>query len=108
MSPFLREGSGSGRGGPHQATAHPLLHREQNHKSKPPMLEPELDGTCHPWSRGSPGGEGDLTSSLQGIFFKVFWPPHVARGTDQGLNPCPLHWEHGVNHWTTREVLGSF
>ena len=23
----------------------------------------------------------------------------------QGLNPCPLHWEHkSLNHWTTREV----
>ena len=24
---------------------------------------------------------------------------------DQGLNPGPLYWEHGVlDHWTTREV----
>ena len=30
---------------------------------------------------------------------------------DQGLNPRPLEWKHGVltlNHWTTREVLGLF
>ena len=24
---------------------------------------------------------------------------------DQGLNPGPLHWECGLSHWTTREVL---
>jgi len=23
---------------------------------------------------------------------------------DQGLNLGPLHWELGVNHWTTKEV----
>ena len=23
---------------------------------------------------------------------------------NQGSNLCPLHWESGVNHWTTREV----
>ena len=27
---------------------------------------------------------------------------------DQGLNPCPLQWQGILNHWTTREVLGSF
>ena len=25
--------------------------------------------------------------------------------SNQGLNLCPLHWEHSLNHWTTREVL---
>ena len=24
---------------------------------------------------------------------------------DQGWNPGPLHWERGVSHWATREVL---
>ena len=39
-------------------------------------------------------------------FVLLCWPWHVARGIfpDQGLNPCPLHWEHRVNHWTTKEV----
>ena len=23
---------------------------------------------------------------------------------DQGLNPGPLHWDHSLSHWTTREV----
>ena len=26
---------------------------------------------------------------------------------DQGLNPGPLHWECGVSHWTTREILDA-
>ena len=25
---------------------------------------------------------------------------------EQGSNPCPLHLASGLNHWTTREVLG--
>ena len=26
---------------------------------------------------------------------------------DQGLNPCPLQWKHGVNHWTPGKSLFS-
>ena len=39
-------------------------------------------------------------------FVLLRWPCHVARGIfpDQGLNPCPLHWEHRVNHRTTKDV----
>ena len=32
--------------------------------------------------------------------------PHVGSWLpDQQLNLCPLHWEHGVSPWATREVL---
>ena len=32
--------------------------------------------------------------------------PHVGSWLpDQQLNPCPLHWEHRVGPWATREVL---
>ena len=27
---------------------------------------------------------------------------------DQGLNPCPLHWQADLNHWTTRELPQFF
>ena len=27
---------------------------------------------------------------------------------DQGSNSGPLHWEHRVNHWTTREAPHQF
>ena len=27
---------------------------------------------------------------------------------DQGSNPCPLHWQGDLNHWTIEEVLLVF
>lgn len=43
-------------------------------------------------------------------FVLYFWPYHAAYGVSvpwPGWNLRPLHWKHGVNLWTTREVLQS-
>ena len=46
--------------------------------------------------------------SLKKDFLKLFFGHttwHTGSSlTSQGLNPCPLQWEHSLNHWTTREV----
>ena len=45
-----------------------------------------------------------------GIFFtsrmgtSQLWHACGIQFPDQGLNPGPLHWEHSLTHWTTREV----
>ena len=38
--------------------------------------------------------------------FVILFFGHKAYGVfpDQGLNSCPLCWNHSLNHWTTREV----
>ena len=41
--------------------------------------------------------------------FHLIWLRQVFIGIcpDQGLNLGPLSWEHGLGHWTTREVPES-
>ena len=44
---------------------------------------------------------------LLAYLFFFFLLYHVTCGIlfpNQGLNPCPLHWKHSLNHWTAREV----
>ena len=43
----------------------------------------------------------DYFNLLKFIFFAspTYFP-------DQGSNPCPLHWKHSLNHWTTWKSQG--
>ena len=50
-----------------------------------------------------------FNSVSQLVFFFFFFgggegSMHGLNHPDQGLNPCPLHWEHNLNRWTTREI----
>ena len=58
-----------------------------------------------PLSLGFPGQEywSGLPLPFPEIFF--FFGPLPGRACgifvpDQGLNSCPLHWKHSLNHWT--------
>ena len=69
------------------------------------------------WPHGSTHPQTDLgknqslpTTNYEnlGNYWFCFWPCHAARMIvpNQGSNPRPLHWKHGVfNHWTTGEFL---
>ena len=50
--------------------------------------------SCRTWALGSVVAAFRLSCSMAcGIF------------SEQGLNPCPLHWQ--VNHWITRDAYMS-
>ena len=47
-----------------------------------------------------------LFSCIESSLWHVGFLQHIRSSSLQGLNPGPLHWEHGVSlsHWATREV----
>ena len=60
------------------------------------------------WGGGAQGGKAlNLCESFVCLVLFCSWatPCSMLNFPDHGLNLCPLHWKHSLNHWTTKEVL---